>query len=513
MIGMLGYKYKMFFVFKLLFLLFAYTQLFAYTTSRDDYNIYKSSTHFRVVIGKNYDDNTDNQLTDKILDIAENVWQKEVVEYGFLAPENSDIKHIDIYIGNKDAYNYEDESFVSISSAYAGYALYYKDQTPYFVLNSNIDEDILKVTIAHEFFHTLQYRYMGDFNTWSDVFFYQNVWWLEATAVMMEDEVYDSVDDYISSYVPDYYQTVSDSLEKYSNRIYGEVLFAKYLKDRFGMDFIKDTFKNFDDTRFLQKIKELSELKGINFKDLTSSYAYSLIHTENFESDEPIPTLQSKTTISDLGAGGVEYFKPSNSYFVSSNIQYNMYLENNQTDILSGVNPIVITAGIENLPADLITLNQLKNIEIKKGWNLIGDSFGENIPLDKFAQADIVWKYDGKYCAYSNDKNITDVIEKNGLECSSDLLLSSAGAWVYSSKDINVSVDLQKLTNNQLEISQDYKIFTFSSSFDVNFLKNIIVFTYTDGKWSYFTDKNITLNIDKIKTIKPQTGYFIKELK
>jgi hypothetical protein len=356
---MFGCKYKLTFAAKFLYLFFTCTQLFAYTTNSDFYNIYKYSTHFRAIIGKYYSDSSSSLLTDSILNTAENVWQKEIVEYNFLAPKNSDKKRIDIYIGNKDAYNYENMSSVSISSAYAGYALYYQDQTPYFVLNSNISRNVQKVTIAHEFFHTLQYRYIGDFNAWSDTFFYQNVWWLEATAVMMEDEVYDNVNDYISSYVPGYYKTLSDSLENYGDRIYGEVLLAKYLKDRFGMDFIKDTFKNFDNTRFLQRIKDLVEAKDISFKDFMSDYAYSLIHTENFESDEPIPAVTPTSTIPNIGAGGIGYLGLSDDYFVSSNNQYDMTLDDNQTNILSNKNPIIITTGLNTVNSTLIKSNQI----------------------------------------------------------------------------------------------------------------------------------------------------------
>jgi hypothetical protein len=510
---MFSCKYKLAFATKLLFFFLVCTKLFAYTTNSDFYNIYKYSTHFRTIIGKYHDDSSSNQLTDDILSIAENVWQKEVVEYKFLAPRNSDKKHIDIYIGNKDAYNFEDKSSVSISSAYAGYALYYQDQTPYFVLSLNISENVRKITIAHEFFHTIQYSYIGDFNTWSDTFFYQNVWWLEATAVMMEDEVYDSVNDYILNYVPEYYKTLSDSLENYGDRIYGEVLLAKYLEDRFGMDFIKDIFKNFDNTRFLQKIKDLVEEKGISFKDFMNDYAYSLIHTENFESDEPIPAVTPISTIPNIGAGGIGYLGLSDDYFVSSNNQYDMILDDKQTRILSNLNPIIITTGLNTVNSTLIKSNQYKSIELKIGWNMIGNSFGEPIALNNFKKAKILWKYDGKYCAYSSDANIQNTIKNKALECLDDVLFEGEGIWAYSSEDINISINSTILTSNKKSFTNKYKLYSFSSTFDVNFLKDVIVFTYENDKWSYFTDKNITLNIDKIKTIKPQTGYFIKEVK
>jgi hypothetical protein len=144
---------------------------------------------------------------------------------------------------------------------------------------------------------------------------------------------------------------------------------------------------------------------------------------------------------------------------------------------------------------------------------MIGNSFGEPIAFSKFNKVKILWKYDGKYCAYSSDTNMQNSIRNKDLECLDDVLFEGEGIWAYSSKDINISINSTILTNNKKSFTNKYKLYSFSSAFDVNFLKDVIVFTYANNKWSYFTDKNITLNIDKVKTIKPQTGYFIKELK
>ena len=77
------------------------------------------------------------------------------------------------------------------------------------MLNPNLEEDILKVTIAHEFFHTIQYSYFfGNILN-------ENIWWLEATATLMEDEVYDSIDDYIN-YMNNFFNSSHKSFELYA---------------------------------------------------------------------------------------------------------------------------------------------------------------------------------------------------------------------------------------------------------------------------------------------------------
>ena len=132
------------------------------------------------------------QEVDQKIEISE----KEVEEYGFKAPKNSQDHYIDIYIANRNAYNLQTNSYVTISSQYAGYATAYSDATPYFVINPSVDLNILKVTIAHEFFHTIQYSYGLDIV--SDEIWYKNIWFLEASAVLMEDEVYNNVNDYLN---------------------------------------------------------------------------------------------------------------------------------------------------------------------------------------------------------------------------------------------------------------------------------------------------------------------------
>ena len=61
---------------------------------------------------------------------------------------------------------------------------------------SLINDNQIKVTISHEFFHTIQYAYFDetkiDYNKWEKA-----IWWLEATSVLMEDEVYNDVNDYL----------------------------------------------------------------------------------------------------------------------------------------------------------------------------------------------------------------------------------------------------------------------------------------------------------------------------
>jgi hypothetical protein len=81
-----------------------------------------------------------------------------------------------------------------------------------------------RVTLAHEYFHAVQYAY----DAWEDV------WFLEATATWAEDELFDGVDDN-RQYLP-YGQLIRSgtSLDTYDGGlgVYGQWIFFRYLTER-----------------------------------------------------------------------------------------------------------------------------------------------------------------------------------------------------------------------------------------------------------------------------------------
>ena len=81
-------------------------------------------------------------------------------------------------------------------------------------------DDCMRVTVAHEFFHSVQYAYNVD----------ADKWWKEACATWNEDEIYNSVNDYVR-YLRNYFSNPQKSLEEDT---YSRVLFAKYLSESCG---------------------------------------------------------------------------------------------------------------------------------------------------------------------------------------------------------------------------------------------------------------------------------------
>ncbi|MCS7244541.1 MAG: T9SS type A sorting domain-containing protein [candidate division WOR-3 bacterium] len=122
---------------------------------------------------------------------AEYSWNILVNQIGWFAPppdnnQGGNNKY-DIYIKNIGAGVL---GYAVPESPYYGYGT--EGYTSYFVINKNIDAaygiGVLKVTVAHEFHHAVQFAYTALDGGW----FYEN------TATWIEDIVYDNVNDYIS---------------------------------------------------------------------------------------------------------------------------------------------------------------------------------------------------------------------------------------------------------------------------------------------------------------------------
>jgi hypothetical protein len=130
--------------------------------------------------------------------VMEEVWAKTVTEYGYRPPKADDTSSehgpdgkLDVYVanlGDDGLYGYcaSDDPNLGPNSDYE-----FWDMSAYCVVDDDYQEfelpglPSLQVTAAHEFFHAVQFAY--------DAF--DDTWFMEGTAVWMEDEVYTDVND------------------------------------------------------------------------------------------------------------------------------------------------------------------------------------------------------------------------------------------------------------------------------------------------------------------------------
>jgi hypothetical protein len=96
----------------------------------------------------------------------------------------------------------------------------------------------LAVTLAHEYCHILQLGYDA----------YQDAWMAESTAVWMEDQVYDGIDDYLR-YVRRWASLYNTPLTANSIRQYGSVVWNEWLARRYGRDILRSAWSRALHTR------------------------------------------------------------------------------------------------------------------------------------------------------------------------------------------------------------------------------------------------------------------------
>ncbi|MBU8933018.1 MAG: hypothetical protein KOO62_03325 [candidate division Zixibacteria bacterium] len=105
--------------------------------------------------------------------------------------------------------------------------------------------DAVRVTMAHEFFHAIQFGY--DF---SEAESYPNDivgrYWMEMSAVWMEEEIYDEINDFYY-YLPWFFDDPSSSIQQFDSygdlHPYASAIYPMYLSETYGRDIIKDIWE------------------------------------------------------------------------------------------------------------------------------------------------------------------------------------------------------------------------------------------------------------------------------
>jgi len=130
--------------------------------------------------------------------------------------------------------------------------------TSYMTVDNNFTEriyptkgyDALKITTAHEFFHIVHYSYYGG---------YDSVWWMEHTAVWLEDYAWDNVDDYLN-YAGFLFTDRNLPLDTWNGSFeYGASLFAFHIAQKYGHDMLRSIWSTFRDKQN-GKIENMNEL-------------------------------------------------------------------------------------------------------------------------------------------------------------------------------------------------------------------------------------------------------------
>ncbi len=249
------------------------------------FRVHYDTTGYHATIMTDEDKNGIPDYVDSTLVYLEYTWDLEVNQLGYPEPVTDSGKgggdEIDVYLKNlRNVYgqtwpekyngNYV-SSYIEIDNDFS---------EPVYTSHKY---DALRVTTAHEFFHTIHFSSYYDISMGL-------AWWMEQTAVWMEDRAWDDVNDYMA-YLEYFFDNRETPLNTSNGKFeYGAVVWPFYLTKRFGDDIIKELWDHlynlkttdiaaFDDIIPIGLPKALGEFAVWNY------FTEDRADTENFYSD------------------------------------------------------------------------------------------------------------------------------------------------------------------------------------------------------------------------------------
>jgi|ETNmetMinimDraft_8_1059916.scaffolds.fasta_scaffold12157_2 hypothetical protein len=189
---------------------------------------------------------------DQTVETFTQVYYMEINEMGYYRPpgdgwlpgenDNGGSGAYDIYIRNisSNYYGYVQSEYIAQNTgnnenspgvteinAFTSYMVMRNNYSGFYSSNNSYgpttELEAMQVTAAHEFFHAIQYGYDGR----------EKPWLLEATAVWMEEVVYDNIND-CYQYMLNWFSSPQTSLDASGSHWYGSYIFFKYIDEHFG---------------------------------------------------------------------------------------------------------------------------------------------------------------------------------------------------------------------------------------------------------------------------------------
>ncbi|HEU5035524.1 MAG TPA: MXAN_6640 family putative metalloprotease [Nocardioides sp.] len=223
-------------------------------------------------------------FVDKVAKTAQSVL-KTYAAAGYRAPESDGLAGgnglLDIYLsdlGSQGLYGYCDSDAPPDDPGPYDAPAYCAFDNDYSEFTNHTPLENLQVTAAHELFHAVQFAYD----------YFEDAWFMEATATWAEDELYDEVNDNLQYLVESPLSQPASSMDQFENygvRQYGDWIFFRYLTERFpdaegGLPtLVRDTWdladgaKGGPDEYSIKAVADALDARGAHLRSVWAQFA------------------------------------------------------------------------------------------------------------------------------------------------------------------------------------------------------------------------------------------------
>ncbi len=274
------------------------------------FRIHYSTSGINAVSTTDTDSDGIPDYVEAVTEAFEQTYAREVTEIGFTRPPDDNgtggSNAFDIYLvnlpSNYYAITYPDSKIgnnpYSTATEVNAYSSYMEIRNNYSGF-PNTELENIQVTAAHEFFHAIQFGYDGwDAQT--------EIWMLEGTAVLMEEVVFDDVND-CYQYLDLWFDYPERALKRTDLHAYSSFILFKYIEEHLGgLAAIKKIFEksieydSYYDDYSITEIDQALQDKGSSFKE-----AYNGMSIANL-------------VLSSAAAAGVYSYEEAEGYLVET---------------------------------------------------------------------------------------------------------------------------------------------------------------------------------------------------
>ena len=171
---------------------------------------------------------SDESYIYKMAEVFENVYSFYMDTLNFSAPVFDpalDDNRYEIYVENLPSYYFGITYTKNAEVISPACVSYIKMRNNYggSQFSEHTEMENIQVTAVHEFFHAIQFSYNC----------YERFWFMEASAVWSEDELYNDVNDHYR-YIPSWFSSINKSINNESSHMYGSFIFFQYIDEHLG---------------------------------------------------------------------------------------------------------------------------------------------------------------------------------------------------------------------------------------------------------------------------------------